>query len=89
MTFNDEYIDALVKDKGKAKVISMVPFNRKMNTPKEEDVRNQIVSAARELESAYATLLNPSRETSLAMTRLEESVMWADTSVAVSGVRGE
>ena len=87
MTFSDEYVNALVKQKGKGAAVKMINFDRKMPSPSEEDVRNQIVAAAREMESLYALLLVPNRETSLAMTKLEESVMWADTSIAINGVR--
>lgn len=41
-----------------------------------------IQAAAREMARLYETVCPESRERSLAMTRLEESVMWANAAIA-------
>lgn len=49
-----------------------------------EDSEN-IRKAAEELEAVIALRCKPSREKSLAMTQLEECVMWANKSLALHG----
>ena len=45
-----------------------------------------IVAAAKKLEAVFNSSLKPSRETSLAFTKLEEAVMWANRAIAVEDV---
>lgn len=45
-----------------------------------------VIDAADALDSVYEDWLVDSRERSLAMTKLEESVMWANKAIAVHGV---
>ena len=49
-----------------------------------EDIE-AIRNAAEELEGIIAMRCQPSREKSLAMTKLEECVMWANKAIAVHG----
>lgn len=42
---------------------------------------------AEELGEEFEKLLVPSRESSLAMTNLEQALMWASKSIRVNGVR--
>lgn len=42
---------------------------------------------AEELGEEFENLLVPSRESSLAMTNLEQALMWASKSIRVNGVR--
>lgn len=45
--------------------------------------------AAEELEAVIVLRCRPSREKSLALTKLEECVMWADKALAVHGMWDE
>ena len=51
-----------------------------------EPCEDCVSDAAARLERAIRASLIPSRETSLALTRLEEAVMWAERSATVNGV---
>ena len=57
---------------------------------KEFDEREQDYSVLlrRKLEEAEAMLreLNPSRERSLALTKLDEALLWANTAIAAAGI---
>ena len=56
-------------------------FNSEM-TIQSEAIRN----IAEDLEAEIALFLLPSREKSLALTKLEECVMWANKAIAVYGI---
>jgi hypothetical protein len=49
-------------------------------THAEQDLVNQVRSAAQDLHDII-DMLSPSRERDVAMTRLEETVMWAEKAV--------
>ena|ERR1700734_1606771 len=70
-----------------------VPF-----TPEKLDASKRLVRAAQKLEYAILNLLlpegqldppSPNREQSLALTKLEECVMWANRAIAVSDLGKE
>ena len=88
---SDEYIAALSRAKREELAMPSTDahFEQVKFTHVEAEMCNDIVESAQELFSDYEFLLNPSRETSLAKTKLEESVMWAKRSIALNGVRGE
>ena len=65
------------------------PFRPKGFTMEEAEVCNNIVTCAEDLYSELTFTLMPSRETSIAFTKLEEAIMWAKRSIAKNGVRGE
>ena len=50
------------------------------------ELSQMIKDSAEELEANIALYCVPSREKSLAITRLEECVMWANKSIALCGV---
>lgn len=54
----------------------------------EKNASDACVGAARELESCIRLWLKPSRETSLALTNLEQAMMWANKSIRNNGVTG-
>lgn len=86
----DEYMQALVDNYEKEKMGNMkLNFDSRKFTEMEMDANDSIVAAARDLESEITLLLMPCRETSLALTKLEEAVMWAKKSINIAGVRGE
>ena len=45
-----------------------------------------ILNIAEDLEAEIALFVVPSREKSLAMTKLEECVMWANKAIAIHGI---
>lgn len=51
----------------------------------DDEVNVSVHDAAEELEATIAVRCKPSREKSLAMTKLEECVMWANKSLALYG----
>ena len=51
-----------------------------------EPCEDSVSDAAERFERAIRASLVPSRETSLALARLEEAVMWAERSASVNGV---
>lgn len=59
----------------------------KYHSPKENDIEKYSLIREKAKEMAYLidTLCPNSREKSLAMTKLEESVMWANASIARNG----
>lgn len=86
----DEYIAALCSNFEREKMENMVlDFNHSKLTQMEQDAYESVRVAAQDLESEIVMLLMPSRETSLAITKLEEVVMWANKSIGINGVRGE
>lgn len=50
-------------------------------------VSNMIIENADSLYTTFDDFLVPSRETSLAKTKLEEAVMWAKKSIVINGVK--
>lgn len=50
-------------------------------------VSNMIIENADSLYTTLDDFLAPSRETSLAKTKLEEAVMWAKKSIVINGVK--
>ena len=52
-----------------------------------QDTASAVIrDSAEELEAIIALRCAPSREKSLAMTKLEECIMWANKSLALNGV---
>lgn len=60
-------------------------FKRHYMGDDEIEDSDSIRNAAEELEGIIALRCKPSREKSLAMTKLEECVMWANKSLALHG----
>ena len=60
-------------------------FKRHYMGDDEIEDSDSIRNAAEELEGVIALRCKPSREKSLAMTKLEECVMWANKSLAIHG----
>lgn len=60
-------------------------FKRHYMGDDEIEDSDSIRNAAEELEGIIALRCKPSREKSLAMTKLEECVMWANKSLAIHG----
>lgn len=92
MTFSDAYVSELdeYNDKvGDPHVDEHIMFRGVSLTPAQGNASDAIIDAATGLESEIMLWLHPSRETSLALTKLEEAVMWANKSIAKNGVTGE
>ena len=53
--------------------------------PAQEAADEAVRDAAKDLEAVIALRLVPSREKSLAMTKLDECVMWASRALEVNG----
>ena len=53
--------------------------------PQQVDRFYELRKRAKELATVYAELCPPGRETSLALTHLEQSVMWANAAIAREG----
>lgn len=60
-------------------------FKRHYMGDDEIEDSDSIRNAAEELEGIIALRCKPSREKSLAMTKLEECVMWANKALALHG----
>lgn len=88
---SDEYIAALSRAKRGELPVEETESHFKSDgfTKTQASVYNDIADSAQELYTDYEFLMKPSRETSIAKTKLEESVMWAKRSIALNGVRGE
>jgi hypothetical protein len=69
------------------RMIKQIENNFKYHAPKEGQVEmyNVIRNEARALAVTIAELCPNSRERSLAITKLEETVMWANASIARNG----
>lgn len=52
----------------------------------EAESSERIIELAEDMYDEFARVLVPSRETSIAITKLEEAIMWANKSVNVNGV---
>ena len=52
----------------------------------QEHFIEQVIGEAELMEEIFCKYLVPSRETSLARTKLEECVMWANKSIARNGL---
>lgn len=92
MTFSDAYVGELdeYNDKvGDPHVGDHITFRTTEFTTTQSSASDAIIDAATSLESELMLWLRPSRETSLALTKLEETVMWANKSIAKNGVTGE
>lgn len=92
MTFSDAYVSELdeYNDKvGDPHVGGHIMFRGAVLTPAQENASDAVIDAATSLESELMLWLRQSRETSLALTKLEEAVMWANKSIAKNGVTGE
>ena len=61
-------------------------FDGTTNGDDESMVNENIHELAEELYAEIAKYLVPSRETSLAITNLEQAMMWADKSISMNGV---
>ncbi len=87
----DETLDELeVKVKEKAKVLmeefskAQLKNNFTYHPPKEEQIAmyTELRDAGKELAELIERLCPMSREKSIAMTKVEESIMWANASIA-------
>lgn len=86
----DDYARALIVNRKKRKVTGgMLNFDSRAYTDAEEEAITNIKEAASDLGREISCLLIPSREKSLALTKLEEAVMWAGKCINVNGVIGE
>lgn len=63
----------------------MTEFKSKTFTEEGEFLSSMIIEEAEILDELFEEKLMPSRETSLAKTKLEEAVMWANKSIALNG----
>lgn len=82
--FSDEYIDELNRASTAKECEFMEPTNELC-----KEAYRAISEKAGMLEDAILLWLNDSRETSLAMTNIEQAVMWAERSIAKNGVSCE
>lgn len=82
--FSDEYINEL----NRASTAKECEFMEPTNVLCGEAYR-AISEKASLLEDEIRLWLKESRETSLAMTSLEQAVMWAERSIVKNGVSGE
>lgn len=92
MTFSDAYVGELdeYNDKvGDPHVSEHIMFKAVEFTAAQNSASDAVIDAATSLESELMLWLRQSRETSLALTKLEEAVMWANKSIAKNGVTGE
>lgn len=92
MTFSDAYVGELdeYNDKvGDPHVSEHTMFRTTELTTAQNSASDAVIDAATSLESELMLWLRPSRETSLALTKLEETVLWANKSIAKNGVTGE
>lgn len=92
MTFSDAYVGELdeYNDKvGDPHVSEHIMFKTVEFTTAQNSASNAVIDAATDLESELMLWLRQSRETSLALTKLEETVLWANKSIAKNGVTGE
>lgn len=78
-----------IRRKGTAMKNYEIDFDSADYTNEERAARDNIVGLAKRLERYLMVNLPASRESSLALTRLEESVMWACKAVYINGVIGE
>ena len=62
------------------------PFTHDLRTPEQIDVYQDMREKARQLAELIEYWSHPSREQSLALTKLEEAVMWANASIARHGL---
>ncbi len=63
----------------------MTKFRSKTFTEEGAFLSSMIIEKAEILDELFEEKLMPSRETSLAKTKLEEAVMWANKSIALNG----
>lgn len=92
MTFSDAYVGELdeYNDKvGDPHVSEHIMFRATELTTAQSSASDAVIDAATDLESKLTLWLRPSRETSLALTKLEEAVLWANKSISKNGVTGE
>lgn len=66
--------------------MSKKKFRQKKLESDQQLASGVVIDAADTLDSVYDDWLVDSREKSLAMTKLEESVMWANRAIALHGV---
>ena len=66
----------------------MTVFDGRKFTVNEQNVADVIKGRARDID-AWLDHLPPSREKSLALTKLEECVMWAQKAIGLHGITDE
>lgn len=87
MIYSDAYIKELRKYPREERVSEgLIGYERRDLTEQEDSALDELIADARELESDLRLRLMPSRETSLALTKLEEAMMWASRSIRNNGV---
>lgn len=87
--FSDAYIRELAAFPRKEPIMDgHIAFTGRDLNEAEVNASDACVSAARELESEMLLRLKPSRETSLALTNLEQALMWVNKSIRNNGVIG-
>lgn len=90
MIFSDAYIEELSSyPREDGFMDGLIPLDSRDLGAAEKNAYDACTRAARELESCILLWLRPSRETSLAITNLEQAMMWADKSIMNNGVTGE